>query len=110
MYGVCTGYQGYYKFTARLHGHYWRLLPNTTELYLTSNRPHLKKKQFHTEAYGLYTPGLKLGRTEVDFCKHFMDVRKEEPEGMDVFIPMYPPTEDTWAHVGESYQHTEYDK
>jgi len=111
MYGVCTGHERYYHFTGVLHGHYWRLTPNTTELYLPSNRPHLKKKEFHTQFYGMYTPGLKLGNTEVDFCKHFADLRKKTPEGMpDVFIPMYPPDEDSWLHVGESFQHTEHDK
>jgi glycosyltransferase involved in cell wall biosynthesis len=109
MYGWCTGHQGYYHFTAKLHGKYWRLLPNKTEVYLPSNRPHLKKKQFHTQFYGMYTPGLKLGQTEVDFCKHFAKFH-EEGETPDVFIPMYPPTEDTWEHVGETWQHTEFDK
>ena len=110
MYGWCNGYNGYYKFTAKLHGQYWRLLPNTTEMYLPSNRPHLKKKEFHTQFYGMYTPGLKLGETEVDFCRHFSEVYKEEGETPDVFIPMYPPPETTWLHVGVTLQHTEYDK
>ena len=109
MFGRCTGFEGYYHFTARLHGKYWRLLPGTTEPYLPSNRPHLKKKQFHSEAYGYYTPGLKLGATEVDFCRHFSEYHVEG-ETPDVFIPMYPPPETTWQHVGESLQHTEYDR
>lgn len=109
MYGRCGDPVGYYHFTARLHGKYWRLLPNTTEVYLPSNRPHLKKKEFHTQFYGMYTPGLKLGHTEVDFCKHFAKIY-EEGKTPDIFIPMYPPTEDTWLHVGDTWQHTEFDK
>ena len=109
MFGKCVRFRDYYHFTATLHGKYWRLLPNTTEPYLPSNRPHLKKKQFHTQAYGLYTPGLKLGATEVDFCIHFSQ-HHVEGETPDVFIPMYPPPENTWHHAGDSWQHTEHDK
>jgi glycosyltransferase involved in cell wall biosynthesis len=103
MFGVCSGFEGYYHFTAQLHGKYWKLLPGTTEPYIPSNRPHLKKKDFHTHCYGLYTPGLKLGETEIDFCRHFSETY-EEGKTPDVFMPMYPPPESTWRHVGDSWQ------
>ena len=108
-FGECIKAEGYYHFTGKLNGRYWRLLPNAGELYIPSNRPHLKIKTFHAEQYGYYTPGLKLGQTENDFCHHFAEMYREG-ETLAVYMPMYPPPESTWSHVGDSYQGTIHDK
>lgn len=102
-FGECTGPEGYYHFTGKLNGKYWKLLPNAGELYIPSNRPHLKIKTFHAEQYGYYTPGLKLGQTENDFCHHFAETYKKD-QTLSVYMPMYPPPESTWRHVGDSWQ------
>lgn len=101
-YGEClAGPVGYYNFRAELYGKYWRLDPFGRELYLPSNRPHLKHRRFH-ERYGLYQTGLKLGETENNFCHRYLSLRRGEiarmADGHDVMIPMYAPREGTWAH------------
>jgi len=95
--------EGYYHFTAELNGKYWRLLPNEGELYIPSNRPHIKCKSFHANQYGYYTPGLRLGETENDFCHHFAQMYRHK-KTLAVYMPMYPPPESTWKHVGDSWQ------
>lgn len=94
--------QTYYKFVARTYGRYWRLLPKQGELYLPSNRPHLKIKEFHRR-YGPYSENVKLGETETEFCHRFADSWPNDGL-LDVFIPMYGIQIDDWKHVGESWQ------
>lgn len=103
MYGRCIDPSGYYHFTAKLHGKYWRLLPNEGELYLPSNRPHIKHVDFHGMV-GPYSEGTKLGHTEISFCAQYANYAKRSIRPPGVFIPMYPPPEDTWMHVGNSWQ------
>ena len=92
----------YYNFTARNYGRYWRLMPKISGLYIPSNRPHIKCKEFHRR-YGPYDEGVKLGIQESSFCHRFAD--NHHNDGLlDVFIPMYPPPMDTWMHVGDSWQ------
>jgi glycosyltransferase involved in cell wall biosynthesis len=92
----------YYKFTGKTYGKYWRLIPNAGELYIPSNRPHIKTKQFH-DVYGLYDEDVKLGVQETLFCHRYADAWVDDGL-LDVFIPMYPPGIDAWKHVGESWQ------
>lgn len=94
--------QTYYKFHAETYGRYWLLIPGTGELYIPSNRPHLKRIAFH-ERYGYYKEGVKLGQQETEFCHRFQNMWKNDGE-LNVFIPMYPPGLDAWSHVGESWQ------
>lgn len=101
-FGEClAGPVGYYQFKANLYGRYWRLDPFGKELYLASNRPHLKHRRFH-ERYGMYEEGLKLGETENAFCHNFIQERRSDIAKMkdspDVFIPLYAPREGTWLH------------
>jgi len=95
----------FYSFYARLHGRYWYPEPDDTELYIASNRPHLKRKDFH-EFYGMYPEDVPLGKTEEAFChqyndKHVQSYGKPRPW---IVIPMAAPSFDTWAHVGDSWQ------
>lgn len=95
----------YYHFKAQLYKSYWRVIPDK-ELWVPSNRPHLKHIGFH-QYYGLYDEEVKLGETEYEFCNRW---HKMASGGPSVFIPFNPPDEDTWEHVGESWQHTEHDR
>jgi glycosyltransferase involved in cell wall biosynthesis len=102
--GECVKPEQHYKFSAAAWGNYWRLLPYD-ELYIPSNRPHLKVKEFHTQSYGMYEENLKLGETEMEFCHRFVDMKRERGKDLpDVFIPMYGLHPYQWAHVGESWQ------
>lgn len=94
----------YYKFRAVTYGRYWMLDPNGRELYLTSNRPHLKRLDFHWKV-GWYPENAKLGETETLFCHQYIDYMRQNGSGRpSVAIPMELPPFGTWAHVGESWQ------
>lgn len=73
------------------------------ETYITSNRPHLKKREFHTR-YGFYGVGLKLGQTEESFCMQCRTVAVHDSQPFYVMIPLDVHTESAWQHVGESWQ------
>ena len=95
----------YYKFQARLYGRYWRIDPNGGELYVASNRPHLKRVAMH-DRYGYYPEDKTLGGTEEAFCHMYSDLWVDGwPE---VVVPLYPPPEGTWQHVGKSWQKKGY--
>ena len=95
---------GYYKFTAKNVGPYWYLMPRTTELYIPSNRPHLKLKAFH-EMYGYYLEDIKLGHTEEAFCHQFEDgFMKQGSDKLWVTIPFFGLAMNQWKHVGNSWQ------
>ncbi len=104
----------YYKFIGHLQGRYWFLVAGG-ELYIASNRPHLKRVDFHdVDNYGPYSENIKLGQTEADFCRRYQDIHKNSWSlGIPpyyVVIPMCAPPFGTWKHVGESWQHTKADK
>lgn len=93
---------GGHRYTATLDGLYWRIDWNSAEVYIASNRPHLKSiSRFHG-AYGLYPEGKKLGLTEEMFCHICIDVAKTTLERrwptVDVLIPLDVATESGWQH------------
>ena len=98
----------FYQFQAGMVDRYWVLYPDGKELYLTSNRPHLKRKDFH-EHIGPYKEGLKLGETETEFCHRYRDILTgkwlpKDPRNPWVAIPVVAPSFDTWKHTGDSWQ------
>ena len=100
----------FYNFSAKMYGRYWFPMPGVDELYIPSNRPHLKHKRFH-EYYGYYEEGLKLGETETDFCHQYADLHQARAGERDrpwVVIPVAAPSFDTWQHVGQSWQREGY--
>lgn len=107
----------YYKFSAKLQGRYWFVAAAVDELYVASNRPHLKLVDFHSpDNYGPYNEGVRLGETETSFCHQYqerhMEMWKELGLGVRqrgpsyVVIPFCAPPFGTWKHVGVSWQHT----
>jgi glycosyltransferase involved in cell wall biosynthesis len=96
----------FYQFSAKMQGRYWIPAPGVDELYIPSNRPHLKRRDFHAY-YGLYKENLKLGETETEFCHRYADLHLKgwgDRDHSHVVIPVAAPSFDTWQHVGESYQ------
>jgi hypothetical protein len=61
-----------HKYQAQLEGGYWRIWWHSPELYIPSDRPHLKHRRFH-EWYGLYPEGLKSAETEDAWCHQCKD-------------------------------------
>lgn len=93
---------GGHKYTATLDGLYWRIDWNSGEVYICSNRPHLKSiSRFHG-AYGGYHEGFKLGLTEEKFCHTCIDRAKENLKAglptVDVLVPLDVLTESSWQH------------
>lgn len=78
-------------------------------LYVYTHGAHLKRRRFHA-MYGYYAEGLKLGATEEAFAHQVRDVMRGTPNRapwltiLPEWIPMH------WDHIGQSYQHSEYDK
>lgn len=97
----------YYHFNAANVGPYWYLKPRLSELYIPSNRPHLKRVDFH-DLYGPYKEDAKLGNTEEAFCHQFEDIfmktRPDNPARRWVTIPFFGLTMNQWQHVGDSWQ------
>jgi hypothetical protein len=94
---------GGHHYCACLENHFWRILWESYELYITSNRPHLKRRRFH-EFFGYYPENLSLGMTEETFCHHCHEVARDRPNPLNVYIPLDLPTESGWQHVGQSWQ------
>ena len=89
----------YHDYIAKLKSDYWYIYWESPELYITSNRPHLKHRRFHKH-YGLYPEGVKLGESEIGFCEQCKEKAKEDGR-----IKVLVPVNDTeWDHIGESWQ------
>ena len=89
----------YHDCIAKLKGDYWYIYWESPELYITSNRPHLKHRRFH-DHYGLYPEGTKLGESEEGFCKQCKEKAKEDGR-IRVLVPV---NDVRWDHIGESWQ------
>lgn len=86
-----------HNYKAELKGNYWEIDWNSSELYIPSNRPHLKHKRFH-KYYSLYPQKVSLGETEERFCQQCKYRKKRK---IKVLIPV---NDIQWNHVGESWQ------
>jgi len=82
-------------------GRYWQVDWTSPELYIPSNRPHIKRYDWHTY-YGMYTSGLSLGETEDKFCWQCKEKALRDG-GPKVAIPVSL-NEEIWLHVGNSWQ------
>jgi hypothetical protein len=93
---------GGHRYRATLDGRYWRIDWESAEVYIASNRPHLKKiSRFHGQ-YGMYPEGFKLGLTEEKFCHICIDTAKlnllHGQPTVDVLVPLDTLTESGWEH------------
>jgi GT2 family glycosyltransferase len=88
-----------HRYAARLDGMYWRILWDSPELYIPSDRPHLKHRRFH-DAYGFYPEGRATGDTEEAFCHQCRAVALGSG-GPDVLIPHGLDVETNFAHMCE---------
>lgn len=88
-----------HNYEAKLEGMYWRLLWTCPDLYVASDRPHVKHKRFHDWA-GFYPEGLKTAETEEAWCKQTKDVAANGNPTIDVMVPLNMLTETSWEHMG----------
>jgi len=88
---------------ARLDGWYWHVSWDSPELYITSNKAHLKRRNWH-DVFGLYPEGLNLAETENGFCHQCKRIAKGDGRWPQVLVPVNVQTETLWRHVGPSLQ------
>lgn len=94
---------GFHNYCGCLEGRYWRVNWDSPELYITSNRPHIKHRRFH-DYFGVYTEGLRLGETEEAFCWQCKNKATTTKAGPQVLVPLDVLTESSWDHIGRSFQ------
>lgn len=93
----------YHKYIGYLEGEYWRVDWKSPEVYITSDRPHLKHLRF-IKHFGLYPVGLSLEGTEEGYCHMCKDrAALNAPGKSNVLVPLQY-DERVWQHVGESWQ------
>lgn len=100
-YRDCLGLRG--KVT------YLEIAGDSDSLWIYSNRPHLKRADFHG-FYGDYPQGKRLGATEESYAHTVKDGLRAYPDTapqVAVLPAWIPPAFD---HIGQTYQLTEADK
>lgn len=95
---------GSHNYHAQLRHQYWFVDWDSPELYIPSNRPHLKHKRFH-EVFGYYPEGVSLAVTEEGFCHQCRD-KVPSLLGIppQVLVPLNSNSESAWDHIGASWQ------
>lgn len=87
---------GGHRYTATLDERYWRIDWSCDELYIPSDRPHLKHKRFH-DAAGWYPEGLKSAETEDHWSHQCKNIAKAT--GLPfVLVPHGLDTEKNFSH------------
>lgn len=102
-----SDYMPHYRQGIGLPGklNYFLMDNSSRELWLYSNRPHIKHRRFH-EFYGLYPEGLKLGATEESMAHIVKD--KMTLEGAPAIAVPFD-ANSYFDHIGKSYQWSEFD-
>lgn len=78
---------------------WWRIDWRSDELYIPSDRPHLKHARFH-RMFGMYPEGLKTAETEDAFCHQCKVVISNVHPTVDVVVPHCVDVEKNWEHLG----------
>jgi len=89
---------GGHRYEGRLEGNYWRVYWHSDELYIPSDRPHVKHRRFHAH-YGFYPEMLDTATTEDAWCHQCKDRAGADGTQIDVFVPQNQLTETTWEHA-----------
>jgi hypothetical protein len=90
---------GGHRYTANLEGNHWRVLWNSEELYIPSDRPHVKHRRFH-EHFGMYPEGLGTAHTEDAWCHQCKNRAGMDGKQLDVFVPHAVDVERNFEHAG----------
>ena len=89
---------GGHRYKGNLEGNYWRVHWDSDELYIPSDRPHVKHRRFH-DFYGMYPEGLSTAVTEDAWCHGCKARAGIGGKQLDVFVPQNQLTESTWEHA-----------
>lgn len=89
---------GGHRYKGNLEGNYWRIHWDSDELYIPSDRPHVKHRRFH-EHFGMYPEGLRTAETEDAWCHQCKNRAGLDGRQLDVFVPQNQLTETTWEHA-----------
>lgn len=87
-----------HRYQGALEGGYWRVWWNSPELYIPSDRPHIKHGRFHA-FFGYYPEGRKTAETEEAFCHQCKDRAGLNGKQLDVFVPVTVDTEGSFEHM-----------
>lgn len=95
---------GGHGYTASLRGQYWYVSWSSEELYITSNRPHLKHRRW-LDFFAPYCESVSLYETEVQYCLQCKEAAKQlHFKVPQVLVPLNSESETGWDHVGKSWQ------
>lgn len=89
---------GGHRYTATLDGSYWRVSWESDELYIPSDRPHLKHRRF-VEAAGYYPEGFPTAATEEVFCHQAKNAARAGGVPF-VLVPHALDVESNFSHEG----------
>lgn len=89
---------GGHRYKGNLEGNYWRVHWDSEELYIPSDRPHIKHRRFH-EFFGMYPEGYSTHATEDAWCWQCKHRAGLDGKQLDVFVPQNQLTESTWEHA-----------
>ena len=89
---------GGHRYTATLDEDYWRISWQSDELYIPSDRPHLKTRRF-VESTGWYPEGLPTAQTEDAYCHQAKNAARTGVVPA-VLVPHAYDTERNFEHLG----------
>ena len=90
---------GGHKYEGRLEGEHWRIYWHSDELYIPSDRPHLKHWRFHRH-FGFYPEGLSTAVTEDAWCHQCKNLAGANGVTCDVLVPHAVDIERNFEHAG----------
>lgn len=91
-----------HRYVADLVESYWHVRWESPELYIPSNRPHVKRADW-VDVFGWYAEGVKLWQTEEGYCHQCRNIANEDSAVPCVAVPLTY-DESAWDHVGHSLQ------
>lgn len=86
-----------HRYTAELKGQFWHVFWSSPELYIPSDRPHIKHRRFH-DAVGFYPEGRRTAETEEAWCHQCKQAVYINPGAPQVIVPLGLDTEKMWEH------------
>ena len=89
-------------FQAQMAGDYWVIDWNSPEIYIASDKPHIKHRDFH-QYFGYYPEGLRVADTENSWCGNVKQQAMGVHNAPLVAIAATVPN-GIFSHVGPSWQ------
>lgn len=90
---------GGHRYKGNLEGNHWRVHWDSEELYIPSDRPHVKHRRFH-EVFGMYPEGRTTNETEDAWCWQCKHRAGMDGKQLDVFVPHAVDIERNFEHAG----------